>query len=160
MNHLLTELLFRLVTRRSKSPKIAGNLRVLGYPLPMKLLLAVGVCVFAYGGYYLAYDSSHPDTRILFVMGPISLALFIGLMELVFGKVTFDDSCLYKKSPWSFQRRVWWGDITGVSYSDMKSCYTLSTVSQGDIRISKYMNGLDALLAMLRAQKLAVPRES
>jgi len=78
-------------------------------------------------------------------MGGMLMAFLVVFLGVVFVEVSFDEDCIYTKSPWRGAKRVRWEDILSASYMQIGDWHVLETATAGKLRVSRRLSNLKYL---------------
>jgi hypothetical protein len=132
---------FRSAARRS------ARIRVVQYGRSMRIL-AVGSLMFV--AFFLPTAAQAPPRQQWLAWALAALlcgaAAYVAL-EALLVHLEFDEERLYAFSPWRGSRTIPWAEVVSIRFSPLNRGYVVRTRSQGSVRVSLFMSGLDAFLA-------------
>jgi hypothetical protein len=102
---------------------------------------------------YAATQAS-PDQKAL--AGLIALAFWFGTLylayEISFVSLSYDEAFIYHRTPLRGSRQIPRTAVVGMSYSPLTQAIVLNTDGYGDVSISEYANGAQALIEAIEIQ--------
>lgn len=129
------------------------------------------------GRYWAEYGRAHKAVACIFAIGAAALIvavlfakpqkwpLMAGLSLLVFGlpsaillleffvvRIGFDEERIECRSPWRLRRTIPWTSVQSCSYSDFAKWWVVDAGVHGKIRLSNWLSGQKALLAMMKSR--------
>lgn len=102
---------------------------------------------------YAATQAS-PDQKTL--AGIIALCFWLGTLylayEMFFVSLSYDETFIYHRTPLRGSRQIPRSAVIGVQYSPATQAITLKTDTHGDVSISEYANGAQAIVESIASQ--------
>ena len=88
--------------------------------------------------------------------GLIALAFWLGTLylayEIFFVSLSYDETFIYHRTPLRVSRQIPRRAITGMRYSPVTQVIMLQTDGYGDVSVSEYANGAQALIEAIASQ--------
>lgn len=156
---IATILLSVLASRANPKAKETDGRKVITYGVPIKIL---GWVMMALGGFFVfaASKASQDQTVIAWsVAGTIFFGCLSLWVEFYLVSIEFTSTDIHTRSPWRKKRQIKWEDITEYSYSEINRWYKLKTKSNGIIRLSILLSGLDDFFEELERQNKNVANQ-
>jgi hypothetical protein len=146
---LVVYVLSRFVRRE---PNRRGSRHWVEYGAAYKLLSAAFFPLSAFVTY--AALQASPDQKT--IAGLIAIGFWIGTMylayEFFFVNLSYDDDFIYHQTPLRGQREIPWNSLNDVRYSPTMQSFTLVTDGYGNISVSPFANGSQALIERVSKQ--------
>ncbi|MEZ0275069.1 MAG: hypothetical protein ACAH88_09200 [Roseimicrobium sp.] len=148
IGHLLVAgfIAFVLWSRKSKTKQV-GRLRVLKYPLALRLFAAVTLGILVAGSSLLVSHTQGEERIVsMLMMMPTLVIAFLGAVETWLTHVAYDSDHIFYSSAWRASGTLIMDDVSTVKYSTFWGQYTFTGVHGDRIRVSKFLNGVHELL--------------
>ncbi len=123
---------------------------ILYYGLPVRSIgiICLIVVILIIWGSFTIIPMDKPGDKIgfCFVVGFFTLGGIWSTLETFIAKVIISDEFILGIAPWpGYPRKIFWNDITMVSYNPFSNSFVLVTDKGRKVRISKYFNGIGYL---------------
>lgn len=155
MEFIIKSILDFLSGSASKPARTEGQLKILEYSMPARIMGSVFVILFGAFLVFALLKAKPEEIRIVWgVVGSLFLISLFIFIEFFRVKISYDQNMIYTQSPWRDSREIPWPDVSGASFSQVNKWYLLKTDHHGNIRASVYLMGISTLVEELKRRNL------